>query len=192
MYDISYLTHLGLNCVERVISFVISSYCQHIMTYISLRRTEWGLKWVIFLYSSLHILIENFLFNCLSLLKIWNPNVVCYSWLPWSTSYGNGLAVNGSGRFTCAISLLAGMYGLVLQVPVMFPAVTYVKMHLVCMSFFTFLLFHMIFRNMPLVFGRRISSLRFFCWKPVCSFLLLWGRREFPVFAMWHDCSRWR
>lgn len=83
---------------------------------------------LIFLYPSSHRL--TFLQR---LLKIWNPNVGYYSWLPCATSDRNALIVDGSGRFTCAISLLAGMYGLVLQIPVMFPVVTYVKMHLVCM-----------------------------------------------------------
>ena len=55
------------------------------------------------------------------------------------------ITVNGSGRFTCVISLLVGMFGLVLQIPVMFPAVTYVKMHLVCRSLFYFLLYYWYF-----------------------------------------------
>lgn len=43
-----------------------------------------------------------------------------------------------AGRSTCAISLLADMCGLVLQLPVKFPGVISVKMHLVCWPFFVF------------------------------------------------------
>ena len=60
MYDSSYL---GLNCVGRVFPFFICSYCQSTHYDISLIRTEWGLTWVIFLYSSLHILMEKSLFK---------------------------------------------------------------------------------------------------------------------------------